>query len=197
MEIWKNIIGFEKCYQISNKGNIRSIERTLFDKNGRAVHYKGKVLKPIVNSKGYVRVVLKKDGKGQRWFVHRLVALHFVKNDNPAKNNVVNHLDSDITNNAASNLEWTTYLGNSQHAVNAGRMDRTEEWLAHLHKSQEKFYKAVAAFDIKTGEMKAVFKSINECKIYGYQPSCICDCCQGKRKTHKGLIWKYYSKGVE
>jgi hypothetical protein len=50
--------------------------------------------------------------------IHRLVAQAFVANPNGY--NVVNHLDGDKTNNAASNLEWTTSHGNNQHAWDTG-----------------------------------------------------------------------------
>lgn len=191
MEIWKDIIGFDGAYQISNKGNVRSLDRQQKNSKGNTVHYKGKFLKQQPNSQGYMRIELKTKNKKERWFVHRLVAVHFVDNPLPEINTVVNHLDNNYLNNSADNLEWTTLCGNSQHALMSGRMKRTEKWLSKLHKSLEKYQKAVIGYDPKTGESIVIFRSINECGRCGYEASCVCDCCKGKRKTHRGLAWKY------
>ena len=192
MEVWKDIIGFEGAYQVSNKGRVRSLDRKQENAKGNTIRYKGKILKQSPNSSGYLRVELKSKNKFERWFVHRLVAVHFVNNSAPDIYTVVNHLDSNYLNNAADNLEWTTLRGNAQHALLNGRLKRTETWLANLHKSLEKYSKAVIGYEPKTGEMVVVFKSIQECGRCGFDASCVCDCCKGKRKTHKGLAWKYF-----
>lgn len=191
MEIWKSVIGYDNAYQISNLGRVRSLDRIDVDCHGKKQKRKGKLIKQSENSKGYLRVHLGYRGKKEVRFVHRMVAEAFVTNSDPDINDTVNHLDCNPKNNKYDNLEWTTRKGNSQYAVLKGRMNRTEVWLEHLHKAQEKYYKAVAAYDRKTGELISIFKSVNECKKFGYQPSCVCDCCKGKRATHKGLIWKY------
>lgn len=196
MEIWKDICGFEGFYQISNTGNVRSIARKQTNRNGVVMHYKGKVLKQAPNSNGYMRVELKSPHRVERWFVHRLVAVHFVDNPCPGINTVVNHLDGNPRNNNASNLEWTTMHGNTQHAIKTGRMVRTQEWLDHLNKALEKVSTPVIGYDPQTGEDIVMFKSINECGRCGFDASCVCDCCKGKRKTHKGLAWRYADKGV-
>ena len=194
MEEWKDIKGFEGFYQVSNEGRIRSLDRIDTRKNGDKIHYKGKIIKQAENSKGYKRVCLKKNNNSSVVFVHRLVAFHFVKNQDESKNTIVNHLDSNFRNNKADNLEWTTLKGNTQHALLKGRFKRIPQWLENLHKSQEKTYRPVVAYDPKTNEIVAEYKSVNESRKDGYQPSCVCVCCKNKRKLHKGLIWKY--KGV-
>ena len=111
-EIWKDIRGFEGLYQVSNMGRVRSLDRTLPDKNGRLRHKKGMILKDCLNKeRGYYRVSL---SDGQRNFshfeVHRLVALHFVEGYKPGL--VVNHINEIKTDNRAENLEWCTYQYN-------------------------------------------------------------------------------------
>lgn len=191
MEVWKDIIGYEGIYQISNIGRVRSMDREQNNKNGRTVRYKGKILKQTPNSRGYMRVPLKSTQDARQAFVHRLVAIHFVPNDAPNEFTIVNHLDSNFLNNNADNLEWTTLRGNSQHALLKGRTKRTEEWLNNLHRSQEKYYKPVVGYDPLTSKEVVFFKSINEGGKSGYEASCICDCCKGKRKTHRKLAWRY------
>lgn len=190
MEIWKDIKGYEGIYQVSDKGNIRSLSRIQEYKNGRTLRRKGKMLAAQPNSSGYLRVQLKNNGISKRYFVHRLVAMHFVENPCESKNNIVNHLDCNFLNNSADNLEWTTASGNSQHAIANGRMARTDEWLKHLRESNEKNGRSVIGTNIKTGETIS-FVCLNDCAKSGFLPSCVCNCCKGIVKTHKGYRWKY------
>jgi hypothetical protein len=79
--------------------------------------------------------------------------------------------------------------------ISQGRNKRNGIWLKHLHESQEKYYKPVIGINTKTGE-ELRFKCLNEVKDSGFQPSCVCDCCKGVRKTHKGYIWEYDAREV-
>ena len=190
MEVWKDIKGFEDIYQVSNRGNVRSLSRIQRDKNGRCVRHKGKLLISQPNSSGYMRVQLKLNGMGKYFFVHRLVALHFVDNPDPERCTIVNHIDSNYLNNSSDNLEWTTIYGNNHHAIENGRMKRTKEWLHHLRQSNEKNGKAVVGTNIATGEIIR-FVCLNDCRLAGFQPSCVCGCCKGKLASHKGYTWRY------
>lgn len=119
MEIWKAIKGYEGYYSVSNYGRIRREEHT--DSYGHT--YKQRILSAkSTASRPYKRVHLSKDGELEWKSVHRMVAEAFVDNPRPDEYDIVNHLDNDPTNNCASNLEWTTYKGNMQHAAKQGRM---------------------------------------------------------------------------
>lgn len=190
MEIWKDIKGYEDMYVVSNHGRVASLNRVQKDKNGKEKRYKGKMLLPHPNSSGYLRVQLKRDGAMKYYFVHRLVAIHFVENPSEAENTIVNHIDSNYLNNNANNLEWTTYKGNAEHAKARGRLSRTKEWLQHLRESNEKNGRSVIGTNIKTGET-VYFVCLNDSRTEGFNATCVCDCCKGKRKTHKGYTWRY------
>lgn len=190
-EIWKDIHGWEGHYQISNKGGVRSLTRTLKHRNGTLVKHQGKLLKQCPNSKGYLRVNLRKPGKTEIRFVHRLVAEHYVSNPKPDDYAVVNHIDNNFLNNDCSNLEWTTPLGNMQHAKRQGRLARTMEWLTNQRKALEKYDKPVIGYCPITGKTYVEFGSIQEAGRNGYDVSSVCMCCKGRRKTHKGLAWMY------
>ena len=56
-----------------------------------------RILKEEIGRKGYVRVILSKDGKGKKFLVHRLVAIHFIPNPNDLPE--VNHKDGIKTHN--------------------------------------------------------------------------------------------------
>lgn len=77
------------------------------------------------NNEGYVLVTLVEDGtnKQRTMTLHRLVAKSFIPN--PYLKPCVNHIDSDKTNNCASNLEWNTYSENTKHAISAKKSGKT------------------------------------------------------------------------
>lgn len=52
-EIWKDIVGYEGCYQVSNLGNVRSINVSIRRKDGTEQHLKGKVLAKSIRKAGY------------------------------------------------------------------------------------------------------------------------------------------------
>ena len=189
-EKWVDVKGYEGLYQISNYGHIKSKDRWKGN-NGGLMLLKARVLKQHPNSRGYFRVQLVgENGKKEQLFVHRLVAMHFVDNPNIYVNNIVNHLDSDHTNNRADNLEWTTPEGNVEHAVRKGRMKHSEERKKHLREACERNGKSVVGVNIKTGEIVR-FVCLNDSRNKGFQPSCVSNCCKGTRETHKGYRWQY------
>lgn len=113
-EIWKNINGYEGYYQISNYGNVKSMERIIYDKNGKLTHrLKEKIMKPYEVNGGYLQICLNKNGKRKPFKVHRLVAEHFL--DNTYDKKEVNHKDRNVKNNNVNNLEWVTPKENMKH----------------------------------------------------------------------------------
>lgn len=114
MEQWKEVIGYEGLYEISNLGNVRSPEK--ISRGGNKL--KAKPIKLDLKRNGYYVARLSKDGKVFNYSVHRLVAIHFV--DNPDDKPYVNHIDGVKTNNLSENLEWSTPSENIQHANRTG-----------------------------------------------------------------------------
>jgi hypothetical protein len=112
-EIWKDIKGYEGLYQISNYGNIKRIKS------------RGRFLKGSVTNKGYRMVVLTKEKKERRIFVHRIIAQAFIPN--PDNYPIVNHKNAQKEDNSISNLEWTTIALNNKHAGSLGLMSRRGE----------------------------------------------------------------------
>lgn len=119
MEIWKFVLGFETHYQISNYGNVKSLDRTKLSSHGSRSKLKSQNIKPVLQKKtGYQMITLRNDTVTQPKLLHRLVALHFL--DNKDNKPCINHIDGIKTNNMANNLEWCTYKENSHHAFLTG-----------------------------------------------------------------------------
>jgi hypothetical protein len=115
IEIWHPCVGFETHYEVSNFGNVRSIER--YANNG---HNNGlrklpsKTLKPCLSKSGYMLVSLSVDNIKSMQNVHRLVARAFTPNESNKPQ--VNHKDGNKLNNHVGNLEWVTVSENGIHA---------------------------------------------------------------------------------
>ena len=116
MEIWKDIQGFEGLYQVSNMGRVKSLERRVCNHESGATRLiREHLVAPTDNGHGYKIVCLYSRRYRKNKYVHRLVAEHFL--ENPLEKKYVNHIDYDLTNNAASNLEWCTQLENIAHSL--------------------------------------------------------------------------------
>jgi hypothetical protein len=109
-EIWRPVVGYEGFYEVSNLGNVRSIDRV--DSQGQMRH--GRVRKLLLNKVGYLYVGISVNNKKANLNVHRLVAKAFIPN--PDNKPQVNHIDGNKTNNVVSNLEWATISENTLHA---------------------------------------------------------------------------------
>ena len=123
-EIWKDVVGYEGYYQVSNLGRARSLDRIA--SNGRKI--KGKILSTKVNTPPYYpRVSLSVNGKMKLVQVHRLVAQAFVYNPDPEHKTQVGHKDESRTNNRADNLEWVTPKENSNMPLHRERVSKANE----------------------------------------------------------------------
>ena len=120
-EIWKDIEGYEGIYQVSNLGRVRSLDRTIIGGAYNSPMFrKGTILKPQPKGyKGYVGLKLRKDGKSENVYIHRLVAKAFIPN--PDNLPEVNHKDENKKNNRADNLEWVTRKENINYGTHTQR----------------------------------------------------------------------------
>lgn len=164
-EIFKPVKGYEKRYEVSNFGRVKS-------------SINGKILKPEITKNGYCRVDLYDDnGKHKHRLVHRLVLEAFVPNPNNYPQG--NHKDEDKTNNHVENLEWCTPQYNSNYGTRGQRIS-------------EKQNKKVAKLDT-SGNVLATYKSTLEAAEQnpGTHSQNISAVCRGLNKTHKGFVWAY------
>lgn len=163
-EIWKDIVGFEGMYQVSNIGRVKCLKRQVFNKaNGTMSTIRGCIRKPDMYNKLYAQVGIWKDSKTTKFLIHRLVAIHFVPNPNNLPE--VNHIDLDKTNNRADNLEWVTRKQNAQHAHKLGRYDNFQKGTERPN--------SILTDDAVRHIRKKIMRNIDYCRMYGVKPSTI------------------------
>ena len=145
-EIWRPIPDYPE-YEVSNQGRVLKHMRD----------YKI-MLKPWTSGQ-YLTVNLSRNNSIESWAIHRLVAIVFVPNPDPAHKIQVNHIDGNKLNNVAANLEWVTPSENMQHAYRTGLCTVDYDRLA----AAQKLGSAKVSVRIEVPELDTVFDSIAEC----------------------------------
>lgn len=163
-EIWKDVVGFERMYKISNFGRVKSIRLG-----------KEKILKQGKDGHGYLHVNLCGAGVNKVIKIHRLVAIAFLQN--PLNLPTVNHKNENKEDNSVENLEWMSYSDNN----NYGNRNK---------KASEKM--SLKVVQILNGVEINIFPSLMYVKReLGFDASHISKCCLGKRKSANGYQWRY------
>lgn len=170
IEIWRPIVGYENLYEVSNTGRVRSLN---YMRTGKV-----RELKPETNSGGYLYVRLCRDGKVKSRYVHQLVIEAFV---GPRPEGYeINHINEDKRNNSVENLEYSTHRDNINHGTRNERMAATQsmpvlEYGAFADLAWAKSWPSTAEAG-RSG---------------GYDIGNVSACCNGKRRTHHGKIFRY------
>lgn len=182
-EIWHPCAGFETHYEVSNIGNVRSLERYANNGHNNGVRkLPSKMLKPALGKSGYLLVSFCVDNVKSNHNVHRLVARAFIENE--ANKPQVNHKDGNKLNNGVDNLEWVTASENGLHSYRV---------LGNVAKNKPAFgmtnpkVKPVIATNLETGE-QILIAGTKQKKDLGFSQTCV-DKAIREGKSYKG--WSF------
>lgn len=169
MEVFKDVIGYEGLYKISNLGNVISLNnyRRKFNR----------LLCPF-ESVGYKYVSLHNRGNTTRIAIHRLIAIHFIIN--PENKPMVNHKDGNKQNNNIENLEWCTCKENIQHAYDTGLK---KIGVNHIKRTKEVHSKKV----INTETKEVFISGLEAAKTTIYSYSYVLSMLNGNRPNKTNL----------
>jgi hypothetical protein len=183
-EIWKDVAGYEGLYQVSSYGRVRSIDRIIVARNGVSRFIKGVILNNAPSGMGYIKIML----CNQPMMVHRLVALSFVKNDNPEINTCINHKNENKADNRAENLEWCTLSYNSRYGTATKRaMERRKQngCSVYVELPIEKYSKD----GVFICEYESRKKAAEECGLHGSRTA-LSFAVKNPNKIVGGFLWK-------
>lgn len=190
-EEYRDIEGYEGLYQVSNLGNVKSLERMKW--NGRGYQkVPERILKPRKNGYGYLQVNLNKEGKKSTYRVHRLVAEAFLENSENLPE--VNHKDECKTNNNVSNLEWCTREYNINFGTRNKRVAESNTGNPKMSKAltnNPKKSKPVIGINKVSGLILEFPSAMEAERQTGTHQGHICKCCKGKLKSAGGFYWMY------
>lgn len=162
-EEWRDVVGWEGLYQVSNLGNVRSLN---YRHTGNT---KNLCIKTKKDGYSYVHIDVYKT-------VHRIVAQAFIPN--PQNLPEVNHKNEIKSDNRVENLEWCDRKYNMNYGTNRAKFSNTVSIRVNQY--------------TMNGEFVREWKSAIEAQKFGGFCACrICWCCRGKTKQHKGYLWKY------
>lgn len=177
LEDWRDVVGFEGIYLISNYGNVKSVSRPAVTKCQSIRVITEKYLKKEVVRKGYYRIRTSKNGVKGKLAVHRMVAMAFIPN--PENKPEVNHIRGFTNDNVFTQLEWNTRKENAVHAIQ------------HLHLIFQKTptRKPVTGVNVHTNE-PIHFKMINDTTGAGFNSLMVRKAIRANQ-AYKNYNWSY------
>lgn len=193
-EVWRDVVGYEGFYLVSNYGRVRSVDRMVgYKKKGLRIE-RGVEMTIHYDQDGYPRISLCRHGGKRMFHVHRLVAIAFIPNPNNLP--MINHKDENKTNNfvyvnpdgsvdeSKSNLEWCDVTYNN-------RYGNRLQIMSNILKNRKDLSRPVSQYT-KDGVFVASYASLKEIRRqHGYDPSFIGKACVGIYKSAYGCIWKF------
>lgn len=194
-EEWRDIPQYEGLYQVSNQGQIRSIDRIVRRNGETTKNLRGFILLPLYQKSGYMFVFLSKNGKAKRMAIHRAVALAFIPN--PENKPEVNHINEDKTDNRLENLEWATIKENRNYGTRIARgianRNQTGEKNGMFGKrgSLNPNSKKVLQYDL-SGQFIREYDSVKmAAEMTHSNASSIARVANGYLKQTNSFIWRY------
>lgn len=184
-EIWKDVVGYEGIYKVSNLGHVLSLN---YYGRGYSAQMKG-----THHYSGYINVTLTKNGKSKIWLIHVLVAKAFIQNQDGKP--FVNHIDGVKSNNNVSNLEWVTAKENMAHAISTGLRDPHN--VPRKYGKNHYSSKPVLQYDRKGNFIKKWDCQSDASRAFGGKPGAVSVYVDKPNKLLYGYMWVSYNGEIK
>lgn len=193
--IWKDIEGFNGVYQISNTGEVKTVDRVTQRADGKTYHLKGKTRKTYISKVGYLCVSLPTKKGMRSFYIHRLLAEAFIPN--PENKPCVDHINTIMTDNRLENLRWVTHKENTRNPL-------TYKKLVNELTNEDYKKKSIEIKRHKYGKIKYIYQftldghlvarystSFDAQRTTGIYCTSIRKVCRGEQSTAGGYVWSY------
>lgn len=184
IEIWKDVIGYEGYYQVSNIGRVKSLDRAFIRSNGWNDFKPSRILVHNLDSKGYIKFSFYKNGVSKTVRLHQLIANAFIPNPNNHK--IVRHLDDNKLNNRLDNLAWGSDLDNKADAIRNGKIRKGKNH-RFFGRTGELAPDAKIILDTQTGVY--YFGTVEVANAKNMVHSTLKNKLNGQRKNNTSLIY--------
>ena len=188
-EEWRDVVGYEGLYQVSNLGRVKSI--------GTINNYRRlKILSPQINGRKYLQVCLfDEQSKRKVKLVHQLVAQSFI--DNPNGYKCIDHINTIKTDNRVENIRWCDYKMNMNNPITKNKVDNIrssicrQDWYIDKQRYSQSHSKKVLQYNLN-GVFIKEWRTISEAaRAYNTSVQAISRCCNGIVRTSMNYIWKF------
>ena len=175
---WRDVIGYEGLYQVSDEGKVRSLN---YNKTGEV-----RELKLIPAKDGYLVVCLHKNGHQREGKVHKMVALAFIPN--PDDKPCIDHINGNKQDNRVENLRWATVFENNNNPVTKARMKGIQNG-RQLNRAD--CSKVVYQYDLNWKLINKYPSASEAARQMGCHFDTITKACRGVRNKALNYYWSY------
>ena len=197
---WRPVPGYEECYEVSDQGQVKSIERYVVGRWGNQIYVPEKILKPSIHTGGYYWISGTRKGKKVNFSIARAVAKAFIPN--PENKPQVDHIDCNKANNTVSNLRWVTAKENIHFAEENGLRDHSyqqakekmqdPDYKARLMKCRDESKRKKTYCYSLDGELLGEYVSCTAAaKANGVGATYVSRCCRGMIESLKDKRYSY------
>lgn len=177
-EIWRDIKDYEGLYAVSNLGRVKSLN---YNRTG-----KEKPLKPAKDRKGYLYVILCKNGVKKHFSIHRLVAEAFLPN--PDGKPHIDHINTDKTDNRVENIRYCNRVENQNNPLSKQKMSDSHKGKSGVKHPRSK---PIVGVNKVTGEEVWFACTYEAQRALGISHGNIWSCLKGRYKSTGGYYWHY------
>lgn len=186
-EVWRDVVGYEGFYQVSNLGRVRSLDRVVVYRSGSKRIVRGRILKQTFST-SYYKVSLCKNGAIVKRNVHRLIAETFLE---PVEGkDYVDHINADTRDNRVENLRWVTMAENNQHIHDLGHFN-VESARRHMKERNAKYGTPLKKKPVIMDGSVYFESLIAAGEAIGTSGANVSKVARGQRRNAKGHIFEF------
>lgn len=194
-EEWRDVIGYEGLYAVSSHGRVVKYEHSQTWNNHGTMSTRVYPARLVIQTKFfpirnkndygyYLTIIIGPKKNRKRYWVHQLVARHFLPN--PHNYPQIDHIDSDKSNNNVCNLRWCSPKMNMNNPT-------TKERISCGNKGIPKTTLSIPVVSLKKGEVLKIYPSMFATKRDNFSPMSVRRCCLRELSQHKGVEWMFLS----